>query len=77
MLIWLALTSVGIVAAFILTTLRGDPFPIVPATIVGAIGVVTASLAVTSVRRAAAGALEHHRLDGSAEGTLRTPSVSA
>jgi len=52
MLIWLSLTSVGIVAAFVFATVGGDPLPVVPLVLVSAIGLVTGALAAYSVLRA-------------------------
>jgi hypothetical protein len=54
MLIWLALTSVGIVAAFVFATLAGDPLPVVPLVLVSAIGVGTGALAAYAAFRAVA-----------------------
>ena len=56
MLIWLSLTSVGIVAAFLFATAGGDPLPVVPLVLVSTIGVVTGAFAVYSVLRARAAA---------------------
>lgn len=51
MLIWLFLTSVGIVAAFVFASLAGDPLAIVPLVLVSTIGIVTGALAgVVAVR---------------------------
>lgn len=44
-LIWLFLTSVGIVGAFVFAALGGDEFAVVPAVLVSLIGVVTGLLA--------------------------------
>jgi hypothetical protein len=44
MLIWLFLTSVGIVSAFVLAAVAGDEFAVVPAVLVSAIGVLTGAL---------------------------------
>jgi hypothetical protein len=52
MLIWLSLTSAGIVAAFVFATLGGDPLPVVPLVLVSAIGLVTGALAAYAVLRA-------------------------
>jgi hypothetical protein len=52
MLIWLFLTSVGVVGAFVFATIGGDPFPVVPAVLVSTIGVVTGALAVFGAIRA-------------------------
>ena len=52
MLIWLFLTSAGIVAAFVFATVAGDPFPIVPGVLVSTIGIVTGGLAAFGVLRA-------------------------
>jgi hypothetical protein len=52
MLIWLSLTSVGIVAAFVFATVGGDPLPVVPLVLVSAIGLVTGALAAYAVLRA-------------------------
>lgn len=46
MLIWLFLTSVGVVGAFVLASAAGDEFAVVPALLVSAIGVLTGGLAV-------------------------------
>ena len=54
MLIWLCLTSVGIVTAFVFATLGGDEFAVVPAILVSAIGLVTGVLALLAVFRARA-----------------------
>jgi hypothetical protein len=53
MLIWLSLTSVGIVAAFVFATLGGDPLPIVPLVLVSMIGIGTGGLAAFGAVRAA------------------------
>lgn len=52
MLIWLSLTSVGIVAAFVFATLGGDSLPVVPLVLVSTIGLVTGGLAASAVLRA-------------------------
>ncbi len=44
MLIWLFLTSVGIVSAFVLAAVAGDEFAVVPAVLVSAIGISTGAL---------------------------------
>jgi hypothetical protein len=49
MLIWLCLTSVGIVAAFVFAAMDGEPFAIVPGSLVSAIGVLSGGLAVYGV----------------------------
>jgi hypothetical protein len=51
MLIWLCLTSVGIVGAFVFATLDGEPFAVVPGILVSAIGFVTGGLALVTVIR--------------------------
>ena len=53
MLIWLALTSAGIVAAFVFEAQAGEVVPLPVAILVAAIGVVTAAIpATTAARRA-------------------------
>jgi hypothetical protein len=52
MLIWLCLTSVGIVAAFVFAAMGGEPFAIVPGSLVSVIGVLTGGLAVFGAMRA-------------------------
>jgi hypothetical protein len=54
MLIWLFLTSAGIVAAFVFATMAGDPFPMVPGVLVSSIGILTGGLAAFGVLRAGA-----------------------
>lgn len=49
MLIWLTLTSAGIFAGFLLTAMRGESFPIVPALIVGILGLVAAAVAIAAI----------------------------
>ena len=52
MLIWLFLTSVGIVAAFVFATRAGDLFPVVPGVLVSIIGILTGGLAAIGALRA-------------------------
>ena len=52
MLIWLSLTSLGIVAAFVFATMGGDPLPVVPLVLVSLIGIVTGGLAAFGALRA-------------------------
>ena len=54
MLIWLCLTSLGIVAAFVFAALAGDPLAVVPLVLVSGIGVVTGALAAFGAARARA-----------------------
>jgi len=51
MLVWLFLTSAGIVVAFVFAAQGGAPFAMGPAVMVGAIGVITAALALVAVVR--------------------------
>ena len=51
MLIWLFLTSVGVVGAFVFAAAAGDVFPVVPGVLVAAIGVLTGGLAVLGIIR--------------------------
>jgi hypothetical protein len=57
MLVWLSLTSVGIVAAFVFATVGGDPLPVVPLVLVSAIGLLTGALAAYAVLRGDAPAI--------------------
>ena len=51
MLIWLFLTSVGVVGAFVFAAAAGDEFPLVPGVLVATIGVLTGGLAVLGIIR--------------------------
>jgi len=51
MLIWLFLTSVGVVGAFVFAAAAGDEFPVVPGVLVAAIGVLTGGLALFGIIR--------------------------
>jgi hypothetical protein len=51
MLIWLFLTSVGVVGAFVFAAAAGDAFAVVPGVLVSAIGVLTGGLAVLGMVR--------------------------
>jgi hypothetical protein len=53
MLIWLSLTSAGIVAAFALAASSGDVVPLPVAGMIAAIGLATAALAAVGLRRSA------------------------
>lgn len=54
MLIWLCLTSVGIVASFVFAAWAGEPLAVVPGVLVSGIGIVTGGLAIVVARAATA-----------------------
>lgn len=51
MLLWLALTSAGILGAFAFQAQAGDVVPLPVTALVGAIGLVTAALAAATAAR--------------------------